>query len=269
MMAHLVADLSAETEDLLQMVAPLEASAWDLPTPAEGWTIRDQISHLAYSDDAARLAATDSEAFRAQALELITLLGESFPDVIAVRYRDLSALALLEWFRVARSALVGVFLSLDPRRRLPWYGPDMSAASSVTARIMETWAHGQDIADTLGIERDATQRLRHIAHLGIQTFAFGFTVHGLEVPEDSVRVELEAPTGALWAWGPEDAGDRVIGNALDFCLVVTQRRHLRDTALSISGATATRWMSIAQVFAGAPGGGRKAGQFARTEQRHP
>ncbi len=267
-LTQLVDDLTAETEDILQMVGPLEASAWDLPTPAEGWSIKDQISHLAYWDEKARLAATDSEAFRAEARELTEHYGESLPDAIALRYRNLAATEILDWFHNARSRLLAVLLALEPRQRLPWYGPDMSAASLVTSRIMETWAHGQDIVDTLGIEREATQRLRHIAHLGVQTFAFSFTAHGLDIPKDIARVELEAPNGEVWTWGPEDAGDRVVGTALDFCLVVTQRRHLRDTTLGVSGCSAIRWMSIAQAFAGAPGGGRKAGQLSNTERRN-
>ncbi len=127
---------------------------------------------------------------------------------------------------------------------------------------METWAHGQDVADALGVPREPTGRLRHIAHLGVRTFGFCFRLHGRPVPDPPVRVELTAPDGTTWAWGPAGARDRVTGPALDFCLVVTQRRHLTDTALEVHGPVATEWISIAQAFAGAPGGGRTPGQFA-------
>ena len=147
---------------------------------------------------------------------------------------------------------------MDPKTRLAWYGPQMSAASSVTARLMETWAHGQDVVDALGLEREATNRLRHIAHLGVSTFGFAFEAHSRAVPVAQVRVELTAPQGGgLWTWGPAQSDDRVIGRAEEFCLVVTQRRHVLDTELEVIGPVATEWMSIAQAFAGPAGPGRK------------
>jgi uncharacterized protein (TIGR03084 family) len=139
---------------------------------------------------------------------------------------------------------------------VPWFGPAMSAASSLTARLMETWAHTQDIADTLGVAREPTARLRHVAHIGVGARAFSYAVHGKPAPSAPVRVELVGPSGATWAWGPEQAGDRITGPALDFCLLVTQRRHRDDVDLSIEGPAATEWMAIAQAFAGTAGSGR-------------
>jgi uncharacterized protein (TIGR03084 family) len=132
----------------------------------------------------------------------------------------------------------------------------MSAASSVTARLMETWAHGQDIADALGIERPPTARLRHIAHIGVSTIGFSFAVRGLPPPDEPVRIEITGPDEAVWTWGPADTPNVVRGPALDFCLVVTQRRHPADTAVTTTGPVARQWISIAQAFAGAPGPGR-------------
>ena len=139
----------------------------------------------------------------------------------------------------------------DPRRRLPWFGPDMSVASSATARLMETWAHGQDIYDALGLTHPESPGLRGIVHLGVATFAFSHTVHGLPVPSDPVRVELRSPTGELWTWGPPDATNSVTGTATDFVLTVTQRRNWRETGLIADGAVASGWLNIAQAFAGA------------------
>ena len=164
---------------------------------------------------------------------------------------------LLDWFEVARADLLNTFRNLDPRARLPWFGPPMSAASSLTARIMETWAHTQDIADALGVTREPTSRLRHVAHIGVGARAFSYAVHGQALPGTPVLVELEGPDGTPWTWGPPGATDRVSGPALDFCLLVTQRRHRDDLALVIEGPAATEWMSIAQAFAGAAGTGRK------------
>jgi uncharacterized protein (TIGR03084 family) len=254
----LLADLTAETRVLEDLLVPLNAADWQRPTPSPGWTIHDQVSHLAYFDETATLAATDPGRFRAEAAG-VDALSPSFPDEIAARYRKLSAAVLLSWFLGARTAYVATLRGLDPRDRLPWYGPEMSAASSVTARLMETWAHGQDVADALGVVREPTSRLRHVAHLGVRTFGFSFQLNGRSVPVTPVRVELAAPDAGTWTWGPAGAPDRVTGPALDFCLVVTQRRNLADTALRVTGPVAMEWMSLAQAFAGAPGPGREPG----------
>ena len=168
------------------------------------------------------------------------------------------------WFRRSRSALLATAARCDPAARVPWYGPAMSLASCITARVMETWAHGQDVADALGVRREPTARLRHVAHIGVRAMPFSYAVRGLPAPEVSVRVELLAPDGQTWTWGPEDAADRVGGSALDFCLLVTQRRHLLDTGLRVVGPVAAEWMSIAQAYAGTVGPGRAPGATAST-----
>src|SRR5262249_28661440 len=152
----------------------------------------------------------------------------------------------------------------DPRARLPWFGPPMSARTFATARLEETWGHGQDVADALGVTRPATDRLHHVAHLGVITRAYSFTNQGRPAPAADVRVELTGPVGQAWAWGGAGAADRVSGPALDFCLVVTRRRHHADTGLVIEGPVAAEWMLRAQAFAGPPGPGRRPGQFARS-----
>lgn len=252
----LVADLEAETDDLLALVEPLAAEGWERPTPAEGWRIRDQVGHLAYFDAAAVQALVDPEGFRTAAAAVMAS-GPDFPDRVAADARSLAVAEVLAWFQGSRRALLDAFRTADPAARLPWYGPDMSAASSVTARLMETWAHGQDVADTLGAERPPTARLRHIAHLGVATRAHAYRLRGREAPVVPVRVELDAPNGDVWAWGDIDAPERVTGPASDLCLVVTQRRHLDATALEATPG-ARDWLVIAQAYAGAPGPGRDA-----------
>lgn len=254
-LAPLIADLAAESAALDAMLAPLTDAQWTMPTPAAGWSITDQVTHLAYFDETTVLSLLDADRFRREAAELLAR-GDDFPDQVAAEHRQLDGTALLAWFRRARAALLDGYAAVDPAARLPWYGPDMGPASSVTARLMETWAHGQDVADALGIDRPATDRLRHIAHLAVRTFGFSFVLNARPVPTDPVRVELVAPDGGEWSWGPPDATDRVSGTALDFCLVVTQRRHLSDTDLQVTGDTAGAWLAVAQTFAGAPGPGR-------------
>jgi uncharacterized protein (TIGR03084 family) len=257
-MTALTADLAAESAVTRALVAGLDEADWRTPTPAAGWDIADQISHLAYFDEVTVQSAVAPEQFKAE-LAAAEANGGINPDTIAARFRDRTGAELLAWFDTARADLLSAFAELDPRTRLPWFGPAMSAASSLTARIMETWAHTQDIADALGVTREPTPRLRHVAHIGVGARAFSYAVRGKTPPPDPVRVELIPPSGpdrALWTWGPEDAKDRVTGPALDFCLLVTQRRHRDDVALVIDGPAATEWMTIAQAFAGTAGTGR-------------
>ncbi|MCU1413044.1 MAG: hypothetical protein JWN80_384 [Microbacteriaceae bacterium] len=251
----LVADLAAESAVVDGLLAGMEPADWRLPTPSIGWNITDQASHLAYFDETTVMSLRDAEAFRAEAAVLVEG-GDDFADRVAERFHETDPVEMLRWFRAARAELIDSYLAVDPRARLPWYGPDMGVASSVTARLMETWAHGQDIADALGVTREPTARLRHVAHLGVAGLPYSYAVNELELPSNAIRVELDAPNGEVWAWGPDDARDRVSGPALDFCLAVTQRRHLDDLALQVEGPTAIEWMGIAQTFAGPAGTGR-------------
>jgi uncharacterized protein (TIGR03084 family) len=255
--AELRRDLRAESAALLGLVRPLNETEWRADTPADGWTIADQISHLAYFDEAASLAAFDPDRFAADAAVLMET-GLDFPDRLAAEFRVLMGRQVLAWFERVRAELIERTAMLEPSTRVPWYGPSMSVASLMTARLMETWAHGQDVADALGMTPEPTARLRHVAHIGIGARPFSYRVRGLEVPAAPVRIELAGPDGVLWTWGPADAEDRVIGDAFEFCRVVTQRQHLADTSLWVVGHDAQGWMQIAQAFAGAPGPGRPA-----------
>ncbi|WP_327091029.1 TIGR03084 family metal-binding protein [Nonomuraea sp. NBC_01738] len=252
LMAELTADLRAETEALERVLGGLTDEQWELATPADGWAVRDQVSHLAWFDDAAALAVREPAAFRAQTL----LVGEGTVDDIAAESRGMSVPDLRAWFERAREGSLVAFAGLQGKERLPWYGPDMSAVSFVTARLMETWAHGQDVADAAGVTREPTARLRHVAQIGVRALPYSFLVNGLEVPREPVRVELELPDGTPWSAGPEGAADVVRGSVLGFCLAVTQRAHLADTDLRVEGQVARAWMAIAQAFAGPPGKGR-------------
>ena len=253
----LLGDLEAEHRDLDALVANLDESGWASPTPAVGWAVRDQLSHLAYFDDAAVLAMTDPSAFQALVAEAMARADPMAEHLR--RGRDLSGAEILSWWRASREAMVAATIGLPEEARVPWFGPPMGVLSFVSARLMETWAHGQDVADALDRRRVPTARLRHIAHLGVRTRSFSYIVRGLEPPSTSVKVALTGPSGEQWQWEDSGAGlDSVQGPALDFCLVVTQRRNLADTALVVEGESAHQWMSIAQAFAGPPGPGRPA-----------
>jgi uncharacterized protein (TIGR03084 family) len=251
-------DLAAEHAALDAIVAPLSEADWKRATPAVGWTVQDEIGHLAYFDGTATLALVDPGAFSASVEALLAHLGDG--DHTLREARALRGGELLERWRAGRVTLLDELRRTDPKARVPWYGPPMSAVSFATARLMETWAHGQDVVDALGTTRVPTDRLRHVAHIGVRARPFSYVTNGRQMPEGDVRVELRAPSGDMWTWN-ESSTDRVTGEALDFCLVVTQRRHVDDTDLVVDGPLAVDWISIAQAFAGPPGDGREPGQF--------
>jgi len=255
-MLPFVADLAAEHADLDRLVTALDIDTWGEVTPAEPWTILDQISHLAYFDERAAVSVTDPDRFRSEMNADLAGGMEQFIQAPLLRGRDIGPSGVLAWWRTARSALLESFRGADPDAKVPWYGPDMKASSSAVARLMETWAHGQDIADALGIRRAPTDRLRRIAELGVKTFSWSFLNRGIDVPGERVRVALRGPSGGMWVWNDEAAAS-VTGPADEFCLVVTQRRHIDDTHLVVEGDVARRWMEVAQVFAGPPGPGRR------------
>ena len=252
---QIVADLRAESDELDALVAPLPDDRWAAPTPAARWTIAHQIGHLLWTDRGSLLAVIDEAAF-AELLEPAAANPSGFVDAAADELAANAPAELLADWRQTRKRLHDALLTVPDGRKLPWFGPPMSAASMATARLMETWAHGLDVADTLDVRRPPTARLRSVAHIGVRTRDYAFAVHGLPAPTEPFLVELRAPDGSTWSWGPADAAQQVTGGAEDFCFLVTQRRALRDLDLTAEGDDARQWLQIAQAFAGPPGPGR-------------
>ncbi|MFD4248855.1 TIGR03084 family metal-binding protein [Amycolatopsis thermoflava] len=251
-------DLADESRELDDLVSE---ARWSTPTPAKGWTIAHQIAHLAWTDAKSLIAVRTPDEFPAEVQRALAA-GDDFVNQgareLAAKPRD----ELLAMWRSGRDELARELARVPEGQKLPWYGPPMSAASMATARLMETWAHAQDVYDALGLRREPVRRLWQIARFGVRTRDFAFSVHGLAPPAEEFRVELSGVDGAEWTFGPADAAQRVTGSALGFCLVVTQRRHPADTDVVAIGPDAEKWLEIAQAFAGPPGAGRKAGQFA-------
>jgi uncharacterized protein (TIGR03084 family) len=253
-LSALAVHLTAETGALVGLLEGCDEAAWSTPTPSPGWSIADQVSHLAFFDDAAITSVREPASFVASRAEALDL-GTSFCDVVAERYRSMAGAALLSWWRTSRRSMVEAMLEAGPSMRVPWYGPDLSVASAITGRIMETWAHGQDVYDAMAMPHPVTDALYDVARLCARTRANSFLTHGLEVPPGDVEVVLAAPDGSTWRFG-DPAAEAVRGDAVEFCLVATQRRNLADTSLVAEGDSAAAWLVIAQAFAGPPGSGR-------------
>jgi len=252
LLGELLTDLRAEGEALDAAVADLEDTAWLSPTPAEGWTVATSIAHLDWTNAQALLALTDPAGFTVSAERARDRMDRLVDD----EARTLAAAApeqVLTSWRDSRDALSTALADCPDGVRIPWFGTPMSAVSMATARLMETWAHGLDVTDALGLPPSVSPRLRHVADLGVRTRDFAFAQRGLPPPGEPFRVDLVAPDGSAWTWGPEDAGQRVTGPALDFCFRVTRRRHREDLALEAVGSDAERWLDLAQAFAGPAG----------------
>ncbi|SRR6266487_4437013 len=260
---EVLADLAAEGDDLDRMVAGLDDQQWLTSTPAPGWTIAHQIAHLAATDLMMTLAATAPAEFEARAHEAPADFDAAIEAGIAEQLAGTPAEVLTRW-RTERAAARDALASVPRGRKVPWLVMPVSAASLASVGIMELFAHGQDIADALGVSRLRTDRIGHLARFGVRTRDFAFIQRGLAPPTEEFEVELAAPSGATWRYGPTGAGQRVTGPAVDFCLLVTRRRHRDDLALTATGADANRWLDIAQAYVGPPGPGRAPGQFAES-----
>jgi uncharacterized protein (TIGR03084 family) len=263
---EIVSDLEAEHAALARVLDGLSLEQWNTPTHNPGWSVRDQISHLAFFDEAATRAIADREAFAAEVQAALSGGAGNIEEQYTQRGRRMQTSDLLGWWRDASSGLIAAARRADPNERLPWFGPDMSFASFLTARLMETWSHGLDIVDVVDGDRPDTERLSHIAFLGVRTRKYSYTVRGMQPPDTPIRVELTSPSGEAWVLGDPNADEYIRGTATDFCRVVTMRRNVADTDLEVNGPAAEEWMQIAQAFAGPPGGGRKPGEFPKEKR---
>ncbi|MEN8721308.1 MAG: TIGR03084 family metal-binding protein [Alphaproteobacteria bacterium] len=246
-------DFREESDALYALLKDVDEDRFDQTTQFKDWTINDVLGHLHFWNYMADLSMQDEDRF-------VSVLGEVMAETkvsgtlrsFEVKWRDgLSGKALLDTWHEFYQGMAERFAAADPKLRLKWAGPDMSARSSITARLMETWAHGQEVYDALGVVRADADRIKNIAVLGVNTFKFNHMINKIDVPETAPYVRLTAPSGAVWEFGEPSDDERIEGSATEFCQTVTQTRNIADTSLQVTGSVATRWMAMAQCFAGA------------------
>jgi len=247
-------DFLEESLALAAIVEPLDEAHLKQVTQFKNWTIEDVIGHLYMFTRAAALTLRNTEDFQAFFRPIAADLqkGKSLLETQHDWLGDTGGRVLVTLWREGFEETAEAYSTADPKARLAWAGPDMSARSCITARQMETWAHGQEIFDCLGLERVDTDRIRNIAHLGISTYGWTFVNRRMEVPEPMPYVRLDAPSGAVWEWNDSQNDNMVSGSATEFCQVVTQTRNVADTSIRTVGEAAKSWMENAQCFAGPP-----------------
>ncbi len=240
-------DLQAETAALADVVADLTEEQWRSATVAEGWDGHETILHLGAADWFAHLTLTDPASF-ATAHGRLSSGDASLNELVGPEVQALSGGDLWRWFLDGRQAMVDALRRLGPKDRLAWIGPEIGARSMATGRLMETWTHSHDLADTFGTDYPRTDRLRNIAHLGVVTRRFSYVNRGMTPPADDVRVELTGPNGDVWSWGAEDAPNRVTATGYEFCRVLTRRIPMAESTVHAEGPLANEWMEIAQPW---------------------
>jgi uncharacterized protein (TIGR03084 family) len=260
--AAVLTALTAESEALDELVAGLPDNEWRRPTPAPGWTIAHQVTHLVSVFRLAALAAARPDRFTTLQADLRDRDFSEAVESALSEHLSLPPRRLLETWQEQRATTVRALSAVPPDSLVPWLVNPLPPAVLASAGLMETFAHGQDIADALGVRREATGRLVPIVAFAVRTRDFGYLARGLTPPEEPFRIEIESPSGDLLTFGPHDASQRVTGPALDFCLLVTRRRHRDDLRITAHGDIADQWLDIAQAYRGPAGDGRRPGQFA-------
>ncbi|WET83231.1 TIGR03084 family metal-binding protein [Amycolatopsis sp. QT-25] len=259
-MPRVLSDFLAEGDDLDDLLAGLTTGEWRLPTPAPGWTIAHQVAHLASVFRMAAMSASAPDQFTAMAASLGDDFDANVARALAEYLADPPERMLRRW-RAYRLASAEALNTGPLDRIVPWLVRPMPAEFLAAAGVMEVFAHGQDVADAVGLRREYTDRIVHLVEFAIRNRDFGFQLRGLAVPEEPFRFELVGPSGALWSYGPEGAAQRVTGSAVDFCLLTTRRRHRDDLEVTAVGKDADRWLDVAQAYRGPSGEGRRPGQF--------
>ena len=243
-----------ESDALYKLLINADKNSFKLKTQFKSWTINDVLYHLHVWNIAALLSLKNENEFKEFMQNFMEAVksGNSAREYEKILSDNTEGLDLLNLWKETYEKISNEFAKSDPKKRVKWAGPDMSVRSSITARHMETWAHGQEIFDQLGFERIDTYRIKNIVVIGVNTFGWTYINRNLSIPEKMPKLSLLSPSNELWEWNEDNEEDMISGSATEFSQVVTQVRNINDTSLKVSGKIANEWMSIAQCFAGPP-----------------
>ena len=243
-----------ESDALYKLLINADKNSFKLKTQFKSWTINDVLYHLHVWNIAALLSLKNENEFKEFMQNFMEAVksGNSAREYEKILSDNAEGLDLLHLWKETYEKISNEFAKSDPKKRVKWAGPDMSVRSSITARHMETWAHGQEIFDQLGFERIDTDRIKNIVVIGVNTFGWTYINRNLSIPEKMPKLSLLSPSNELWEWNEDNEEDMISGSATEFSQVVTQVRNINDTSLKVSGKIANEWMSIAQCFAGPP-----------------
>ena len=255
-----ISDLTADAEEFEELITGIDEAAWQRETPAPGWTVADQVAHLAFIFRLAGTAASDAELFGAMAAKAASDFDGAVNAALA-EYAGYAPEALRARWRSETDTAIKALAAVPADQVVPWLVRPLPPAVLASAGMMEMFAHGQDVADALGVTRERTDRLWWLALFVTLTWDFGYQARGLTPPSAPFRFELTAPSGATWEFGPVEAGQKITGPAEDLCLLATRRRHRDDLALTAIGPDADTWLDLAQAYRGPAGEGRRPGQF--------
>lgn len=247
-------DMKAEAADVDKLLRSLTPEQWKATTKFKEWTVWDVVAHLHFFDLQAVYSATNLAKFGFEALKMAPILmGKgNLRDYARKKLKHLSGEQLHVAYKETCDQMCKEIGALDPVQPLKWYGPPMKAGTFINARQMEHWAHVQAIYDLAGVEREQSDIIKNIVEMGVRTYKWTFVNRKQEPPGPAPKITLTAPSGTTWEYNPDSTNGHIQGSAFEFCQVVTQTRNVADTTLAVEGDAATRWMELAQCFAGAP-----------------
>ena len=245
-------DFCDESNAVYELLSNLSNDEFKSPTQFKGWTFNNVIGHIHVWNYAADISLKDGDEWKEFANNALSSLGggatiNQFEQTIL---KGVEGKELLDLWKNYYSEMTKRFATADPKKRVKWMGPDMSVRSSISARHMETWAHAQELYDSMGIDRKNEDRIKNIVIIGNNTFKYCFTINKRNLHPETPYLKLTSPSGKLWEFNDKRNENIIEGSAEEFCQVVTQVRNIKDVNLNVRGDIAKEWMSIAQCFAG-------------------
>ena len=245
-------DFRDECNAVYSILENLKEQDYEMPTQFKGWTFNNVIGHLHVWNYAADISLKDGDEWKNFANSAMQALGSgsSMNEFEQTITKGIKGPELLSMWKEYYTDMTERFAVADPKKRVKWMGPDMSVRSSISARHMETWAHAQELYDSLGLDRINEDRIKNIVIIGNNTFKWCFTVHKKTLPSTKPYLKLISPSGSIWEYNEPSEEHKIEGLAEEFCQVVTQVRNIKDVNLKLTGSIADEWMSVAQCFAG-------------------